>query len=125
MSNYWNLACRTCDEVHSLDWNHAGEQIQALISSLPEVVKAEPVMRTLNETFWRFDVQFPFDLARFAEQHNGHDLIAVDEYGKFFDACGEYFLCPCCGHSTHCKLPLKHEGDHAPRAVEASPGGAV
>lgn len=123
MSNYWNLACRTCDENHDLSWNNAGEQIQSLIALLPELVKVEPVMRILDENHWRFEVQFPFDLAWFAAKHQGHDLIAVDEYGRYFDACGQYFLCPCCGHATHCKLPLAHEGDHAPPPVVAASSG--
>lgn len=113
MSNHWDLHCRTCGETHDLDWNNAGEQVQSLISLLPDLAKTDSVMMRLDEEYgWRFDLNFPFQLARFAVHHNGHDLIARDEYGKFFDACGQRYSCPCCDHPSNCKLPHGHDGEH-------------
>jgi hypothetical protein len=117
VSNYWDLYCRTCGEIHDLDWNHGGERIQSMIPLLPELVKIGPILDRLEEYF--YDLRYPSGLLHFAKQHNGHDLIARDEYGKLFDACGEYYRCPCCDHPSHCKLPLKHEGDHGQLPKEA------
>ncbi|WP_280320054.1 hypothetical protein [Nocardia wallacei] len=111
MSNHWNLHCRSCDLTHDLGWNNAGEEIQSLIGLLPELAAIAPVMDRLQD-YWRFNLEFPFGLLDFAGRHHSHDLIAVDEYGQFFDACGQHYKCPCCNHSSYCKLPLNHDGGH-------------
>lgn len=113
MSNHWDLLCRTCDLTCDLDWNHGGDYIQQLIPLLSDMAKMRPVEELLYERF-DFDRCFPAGLLEFAERHQGHDLIAIDEYGALHGDCIYRYECSCCGTRLHCRKPRDHEGEHGP-----------
>lgn len=115
MSNYWDLACRTCDEVYSLMWNHGGDDIQRMIPLLPKIAELGPGL----DEICRLDITIP-GVAYFAAKHQGCDLIAVDEYGRYHDQCAKYVACPCCGKNSVCRLAHGHDGEcshEQPKAV--------
>lgn len=109
MSNHWDLLCRTCDDQCDLDWNHGGDYVQQLIPLLSDIAKMRPVEEILCGHFVEFG--FPNGLLGFAERHQGHDLIAIDEYGAFHGDCTERYQCSCCGTRLHCRRLRDHEGD--------------
>lgn len=113
MSNHWDLLCRTCDAKCDLEWNHGGDDIQELIGHLPALAQAVPGFEVFDRRFYG---SLPWELLRFARQHHAHDLIAVDEYGDVYGACGDIYYCACCKARLHCKLPKDHDGDHRQEA---------
>ncbi|MFC4124911.1 hypothetical protein [Nocardia rhizosphaerae] len=106
MSNYWNLHCRSHSETYSLEWNRGGDEIQRLIPLLPKLAELGPEI----DQHTRLDITIP-GVAYFAAEHNGCDLIAVDEYGRFHDQCAKYVACKCCGKTSVCRLAHGHEGE--------------
>ena len=108
MSNHWDLECRDCSATCDLELNHAGDYIQELIHHIPDIARVEPVYEILSE---KFDVSIPMQLVWFAQAHEGHDLIAVDEYGADHGECVKRYECGCCGTRLRCRKPVDHEGD--------------
>lgn len=117
MSNEWDLLCRTCDEKCQLDWNDGGDYIQQLIPHMAVIAKMRPVEEILYHHCYDFNQGFPSGLLHFAEQHQSHDLIAIDEYGQLHGDCSEYYKCSRCGTRQHCRRPRNHDGDHGPKEV--------
>lgn len=123
MSNYWNLLCRTCDDICGFEWNHGGDFIKELIPHLPLLAEYAPKLEPLREILDRhivgWEITFPTQLVVFARLHHAHELIPVDEYGNLYGACGSGYRCSCCSTWVWCKKPDEHDGDHGP-AVETS-----
>ncbi len=112
MSNYWNLLCRTCDEVCELGWNRGGDTIQQLIPHMAAIAAVREAVE-IGSPWWPGD-GFPYGLMAFAEKHKDHALIAIDEYGSLHGDCAQYFKCACCGHPLRCGKPQGHEGECGP-----------
>lgn len=112
MSNHWDLRCLTCGEDCELGWNHGGDTIQELIGHLDVLAKVRPALEVIDR--FDYNLTIPYGVLVFAEQHHDHDLIAVDEYGDLYGACGKVYPCACCGHRQHCAKPRGHEGDCGP-----------
>lgn len=118
MSCDYYVYCRACDERHDFnDANHRDRLMAHLIQHAAAIATLAPALDgyegsnlTLGTSYGRVDC------AWFA-RHLGHDLVAVDEYGRVSDRCNRRVTCGECrserwcgespGHAGPCK-PGKH-----------------
>jgi hypothetical protein len=92
--------------------------MMALAKVGPQIADLAPVVRSLGEASYS-DVRLllryndaSVDFEWFAK-HGRHRLMAVDEYGRCFDECGECFTYCECKHQRKCHRPRNHDGLHA------------
>ncbi len=113
MSTYWDVYCRTCKEGAGLQENH-NEQ------GMFDLIRAAPALATLPDGIGlgvESDRGSRLDMEWF-RKHAGHELIPIDEYGRFSGQCSKWVQCSCCGTRKHCQLLSKHEGECSPSEVK-------
>jgi len=118
MSCYWDLRCLDCEVDHGFDnLNHEDKLMMSLAKIGPQLADLAPVLETLRDAaysdvrlFLRYN-DAPVDFAWFAK-HGRHRLMAVDEYGRCRDECGEHYTYCECKHRRMCRRPKGHDGLH-------------
>lgn len=91
--------------------------MMSLVKLAPEIAALHPAMKKLAPIGYSFGAdltineRYRIDTAWFAE-HAGHRLIAVDEYGRCYDECGEYFSYCDCEHRRKCRRTSGHADRH-------------
>ena len=120
MSCDWDIRCLDCNVNHGFgDANHEDDLMMALVKIAPEIAALHPTMKKLDATYERvrsatsltINGRYSIYTEWFAA-HAGHRLIAVDEYGRCYDECGEYYSYCECGHRRTCRRKTGHEGRH-------------
>lgn len=117
MSTYYDIHCRTCDEGAGFRINHGDKQLLQLVNRIAQwAVLDDLINGPLNIDFklWGDEGGGLRSFPAFAKAHLGHDVTLLDEYGRFFDKCGEWIKCPTCRSGAHCTLDRGHDGDHKP-----------
>jgi hypothetical protein len=122
MSCSYDIGCKTCDVTSGLlDENHGGEALAALCGVAPQLAALANVKARSGAARWfledRIGTRVLFSLAEFFALHAGHDLRPRDEYGRWYDQCRDWYVCPTCEHRHPCALDQGHDGAHSPKAV--------
>ena len=120
MSTDYDVRCLDCGVDHGFyDANHERDLMMHVAKCGPELAAMAPLIAKLRAGVICGDVnlklgydRWPVDFAWF-EKHGSHRLIAVDEYGRCVDECGDYFACDACAHRKLCRRPKGHVGEHS------------
>ena len=117
MSTDYGVYCIDCNDKYIIEDNHHIEFGRLLVRLAPKLAAFYPTLNELRDGAFGSDVflRVPYeniDLSYFAK-HEGHNLIACNEYGECDDECAEYFRCSSCGDRKTCRRLKKHDGDHS------------
>jgi hypothetical protein len=118
VSTYWDIYCRTCDDLagfHVRDASH----LAALLKRLDEWA----AMAGLAGANTDIVLRLPFDEANgihhfpaFATRHYGHKehIVIRNEYGEFLgrETCSHRIKCLHCDRWMECALLNNHAGEH-------------
>lgn len=112
MSTDYNVYCKTCEEIHYFnDANHRDDLMRGLIRHAKTIADMHEMMQDVQEIAF----QTPYgmiDTAWFVK-HREHELVVIDEYGRFLNQCIYNVKCEGCTKTVHCMLSHGHEGPHS------------
>lgn len=115
MSCDWHVHCVDCNETHRFDdANHRDDLMRLLIKHADAIAAVAPLLADPEaRERLEFKTYYGSIDADWFAKHRGHQLRAIDEYGRLDTQCHGYFRCGNCDHDHACRLDRGHEGDHA------------
>ena len=116
MSTYWNILCKTCGEELEDgrgEWaSYASETLAkiardpaSLVALHEAILGAGPDVEVGVEVCYR-----TVDVGWFA-RHQGHELVARNEYGSDYNQCAEWVVCSHGARLGKCVLNHGHDGE--------------
>lgn len=114
MSCSYDIHCLDCKSSVGLDWNHAGNELARALT-LKQGFKDFLVLLDALSTdgCWRLADSADGAMqkvGRFFNDHDGHQIVVKDEYGKIFNACAKEIQFGC-GHHHYCGREPNHDGE--------------
>lgn len=117
MSCDWFYYCETCKVDGwgaGADFNNMSDELIRLLDYFPLLVQIGKANIRVDVSRFGFCSSRDDDVARWAVQHEGHDILVKSEYGQIFGLCSKPIQCPTCEHKSYkCSLPVRHDGNCA------------
>jgi hypothetical protein len=109
MSIDYGFKCLTCEQLCIIDNARDTNRLRDILTNASDIVRIHSFVDDIGVAGW-YDFYAAVEFAD-AHQHQGHEVVVADEYGRVWDECGLRVRCDKCGCEKWCVRKHKHEGE--------------